>query len=284
MSPQNKPNKLPSQFDSLPAIPSIAQKILSIRIATDEGERALLELIEKDPSIMSKIIGLANSPMFGTNRKILSLNDAVALMGTKRVKMIALSFAIMTSMTRKSEGILDVQKLWKHSLSVAMTMETLARYMPYDRRPADDEIYLSGLLHDIGFLVLDSLDRQLSDQFHSRLASESGCPMEKIEAELEISHGELGAKLAIHWGLPEPIIAVARYHHSPNDERAAVGQPLVGMSNLAGKLLPSLCEADSTHGNITSEDWQALGIDPLKTDEIITRVHKHAEEVEANNI
>ena len=284
MSPQNKPNKLLNQLDALPTIPSVAQKILSIKIATDAGERALLELIGKDPSIMSKIIGLANSPMFGTNRKILNLSSAVALMGTKRVKMIALSFAIMSAMTKKSEGILDVQKLWKHSLTVAMTMETLARYMPSDHRPPDDEIYLSGLLHDIGFLVLDALDRQLSDQLHSRLASETGCPMEKIEAELGISHGELGAKLAIHWGLPEPIIAVARYHHSPNDERAAVGQPLVTLSNLAGKLLPSLCEADASHGNITSEEWQALGIDPLKADEIKVKVLKHAEEVEANDI
>ena len=236
------------------------------------------------PSIMSKIIGLANSPMFGTNRKILNLHDAVALMGTKRVKMIALSFAIMTSMTKKSEGVLNVQKLWMHSLSVAMAMETFARYMPNDRRPPDDEIYLSGLLHDIGFLVLDSLDRQLSDQLHARLAAESGCPMEEIEAELGINHDELGAKLAFHWSLPEPIIAVLRYHHSPNDECASVGQSLVTMSNMAGKLLPSLCKADLSQGNIIDDDWQTLGIDPLKADEIIAKVQKHAEEVEANNI
>ena len=238
-SPEDLQNAL-KQLAGLPAIPHIAKKILSLKIATDEGEQALLELIEKDPPIMSKLIGLANSPLYGAGREILSLNDAAALLGSKRVKMIALSFAMMSTLTRKLGGLLDIDGLWKHSLSVTMTMNTLADFMPIDRRPPVDEIYLGGLLHDIGFMVLDYLDPQLSDEFHARLAAKAELTIEEVEAQmLGMNHCELGAELARHWCLPENIISMLRYHHSANDERATGGQPLVAMASLAGKLLPT---------------------------------------------
>lgn len=271
-----------SHLETLPPIPSIARKILSLKIATDEGEHALLALIEKDPPILSKIVGLSNSPLLGSGRKILSLRDAAVLLGSRRVKMVALSFAMMSAMTRKQASQLDIQGLWQHSLSVAMTMDTLAHHMPNDRRPSDEEIYLAGLLHDIGFLVLDYLDPKLSDKFHARLAAEPGQPVEEVEAEmLETDHGELGALLGRHWNLPESIVAVLHYHHAPNDECAAVGQPLVSLVNLAEKLLPTFGIAEPVQMDIAEREWQSLGIDLLKVDEIKAHVQEHTKRVAA---
>lgn len=270
------------RIGSLPPIPQVAQRILSLKINTDEGERTLLKLIEQDPPILAKVIGLANSPLFGTSRKILNLHDAAAILGSKRIKMLALSFAMMATMARKSAGHLDMHKLWQHSLSVALTMDTLAHQMPQARRPSDEEIYLSGLLHDIGFMVLDYLDPALSDAFHARLASEPGCTVEQIEAEmLETSHGELGAELARHWNLPESIASVLHYHHTPDDPRAASGQPLVGMACMAEKLLPTFGIVEPVMLKIEDSDWQALGIDPAQSETIKARVFEHVQEVAA---
>ena len=273
-----------NNLDGLPAIPSIALKVLALKITTDEGERELFQLIEKDPPILSKIIGLSNSSMFGTGRKIITLHDAAVVLGSKRVKMVALSFAMMSSMTRKSPGHLDIDRLWKHSLSIALTMDTLARHMPDHLRPPEDEIYLAGLLHDIGFLVLDYIDFQLSDNFHSRVLSEPGRPVEEMEAEiLGISHCELGAALGRHWELPESIIAVIFNHRASNDKHAFVGQPLVAMAILAEKLVPTFGMAVSEQMDISTDDWLALGINPVKADEVITRVQQHIDEVALNH-
>jgi putative nucleotidyltransferase with HDIG domain len=268
------------RIDSLPPIPMVAQRILSLKINTDEGERTLLQLIERDPPILAKVIGLANSPLFGTSRKILNLHDAAAILGSKRVKMVALSFAMMAAMARKSAGHLDMHKLWQHSLSVALTMDTLAHLMPRARRPSDEEIYLAGLLHDIGFMVLDYLDPDLSDRFHARLATESGCTVEQIEAEmLETSHGELGAKLARYWNLPESVAVVLHYHHTPDDPRAVGGQPLVGMACMAEKLLPTFGIVEPVMLDIDDSAWLALGIDPARAEEVRARVIEHMQEV-----
>lgn len=272
-------------LDALPAVPRIAQKILALKVTTDEDDRALFALIEKDPPILSKVIGMANSPLFGTSRKVLTVHDAEALLGSKRVKMIALSFAMMSAMTRESAGLLDIHGLWQHSLSVTIMMDTLARLMPNALRPSDEEIYLAGLLHDIGFLVLDHLDTQLSDKLHARMTAEPGRPLAEIEAEmLEMNHCELGAELGQHWDLPESIVAVMRHHHTPNDMRAAAGQPLIAMVNLAEKLLPAFGIAEAVPTGIAEEEWQFLKIDPHKVEEIKISAQQHTRDVAAINI
>ena len=280
MSPPESLHDAVSHLNALPAIPKIAQEILSLKMVTDEGERALLKLIEQDPLLSAKVIGLSNAPLFGAAKEVMTVRDAATLLGLKRVKMIALSFAMMSSMARGPTGLLNVQNLWQHSLTVAMAMHTMSRVMPSDIRPLDDEIFLAGLLHDIGFLVLNHINPELSDKFHARMAAEAGRPVEEIEAEmLEMSHSELGAELGRYWNLPEAIIAVLRYHHQPGDAKASVGQPLVKMANMAEKLLPTFGIAEHTQPDISIEEWQALGIDPSKADEIEALVQKHNQEV-----
>lgn len=273
------------RLESLPPIPKIAQKILSLKINTDEGERSLFGLIQKDPTLMSKIIGLANSPIFATGRKILTLHDAAALLGSKRVKMTALGFAMMSSVSKKSKGLLNLEGLWKHSLAIALAMDTLSKYMPEDRRPPEDEIYLAGLLHDIGFMVLNYLDVQQCDQFCIRMAAQPERPVDELEAEmLEMNHCELGAELGRHWGLPENIIAVLRYHHTPNKYPDAAQQPLVSLSYLAAKLLPTFDIDTATSPEVVAEEWQSLGIDPSLADEIKAKLQMHTGQVDEINI
>jgi len=269
-----------SRVNSLPAIPTVAQEILSLKLITDEGECALLNLIKQDPMLSAKVIGLSNAAQFGASRKIMTVRDAVMLLGFKRVKMVALSFAMITSSVRERAGALDVQRLWQHSLSIAMAMHTMARAMPRDTRPQDDEIFLAGLLHDIGFLVLDHIDPALSDEFHARMNAEPERSIAEIEAEmLELSHSELGGELGYYWELPEAIVAVLRYHHQPADVRATIGRPLVNMANIAEKLLPTFVVSENFHAEIKTEEWQVLGIDPDRAEEIEALVQKNNQEL-----
>lgn len=281
----NSPNALlhaTEKLEDLPAIPVIAQKILALKIADDACERELLDLIENDPSILSRIIGLSNSALFGIGRKILSLNDAAALLGSKRIRMISLSFAMMSSLPRKKAGLFNIDRFWQHSLSIAMTMETLVSFMPKELRPSEDEVYLAGLLHNIGFLVLDYLDPELSNKFHACLATQPEIEAGQIEmAIVGTSHCELGAALGHHWELPESIISVIRFHHSVDANPVCLRQPLVAIAILAEKLLPTFGKNETVNKKINPEDWEALDIDPVKADQIMAKAQHHIAEAAA---
>lgn len=269
-------------LQALPAMPKIAHEILSIKLATDRDDEMLLKLIGKDPAISARIIGLANSPLFGTSRKILTAHDAEAVLGIKRVKMVALSFAMISAVNRNQPGLLNVSQLWQHSMAVALAMDTLSKAMPQALRPTDEEIYLAGLLHDIGFLVLEYLDPDASNRLHARLAGKTGQSCAEIEAGmLEMNHCELGALLGEHWNLTENIIAVLRHHHSDEIAPDAVGQPLIAMTNLVEKILPTFGEVDPEETEIKMEEWQALGITPERVATVDAAMRKRTENIAA---
>jgi putative nucleotidyltransferase with HDIG domain len=266
----------------LPAMPKTAQQILSIELATDKGDELLLKLIEKDMAISARIIGLANSPLFGTSRRIMTVGDAATVLGIKRVKMVALGFAMMSSVTRNPPGLLNVKQLWQHSMAVAMAMEALSRAMPRAMRPPDEDIYLSGLLHDIGFLVLEFIEPELSNQFHARLTVECGLPDTEVEEQmLEMNHCELGALLAERWNLTSTIIAVLRLHHTVDVPIDAPGHTLIAMTNLAEKLLPTFNMGEQISSEIALEDWRALGIEAEQVEEVEAAMRLRAEEIAA---
>ena len=268
-------------IDALPAMPVIAQKLLALSIDTDEDEREMLMLIEQDSQISAKIIGLSNLAMLGSARKSTSVKEAVILLGMNRVKSIATGIAIMSLSTKASTGKFKTQDLWLHSFGIAFAMLGIARAMPAKIRPNHDQVFLAGILHDIGYLALAFLDPKRSDDLHVRLAAEPDCPALNIEREmLEICHDELGAELARHWNLPDEIIAVLRYHHTPYVVEAAAGQPMVHMISLAEKLLASFGIHEHVDANISDEDWEVLGINPSKAEEISVQVAEQAEQAE----
>lgn len=264
---------------SLPAMPVIAQKILTLPLDTNLGELQLLKLIEADPLISARVIGLSNSALFGASKQVSSIQDAAMLLGLTRVKSVAVGIAMMSTLKRQPAGLLNMQHLWLHSLGVALGMRVLARAMPSRTRPLDDEIFLCGLLHDIGFMVLDYLDTELSDTLQRKLAAEPERDVSEIEAEVvEVTHAEMGAQLARHWDLPERIISVLRYHHTPDVEEAALGQPLVSLLNLVEKLLPSFGIHETVNSQVSTEEWTALGIDPERAEELTITVREQSEQ------
>ncbi len=266
------------KLDVLPAMPVIAQRLLALKLDTEEGERMLLVLIEEDPQISAKILGLANSAMIGASRHITTVRNAAMLLGLKRVQSVATGIAIMSLMSKVPAGKFNPQDLWLHCIGIAFAMLGVARFMPEKMRPSDDQIFLGGMLHDIGYLVLAYLDPKLSDKLHTRLAAETDRPALEVEREnLEICHDELGAELVRHWHLPEEIIAVLRYHHSPDAAGAAVGQPLVRMVNIVEKLLPSFGLNEYVAPSISVKEWEALGIDPSKEEEVKEQVSEQVE-------
>lgn len=266
-------------LDSLPTLPIIAQKLLALNTDTDDGQRQLLVLIEQDPQILAKIIGLANSPMLGTSRKISSISEAAIILGVNKLKSVATGIAMMSLKSGNSTGNFKLQDLWMHNLGIAFAMLAIGRAMPRQIRPQDDDIFLAGMLHDIGYIALAHLDRQRSNELHTYLAASTGRSAMDIEQSLvDICHDELGAELARYWNLPNEIISVIRYHHTPDAAEAPKDHPLIRMVYMAEKMLPSFGMNEQVDSGIHDSDWEALSISPANAEEILTEAAEQADQ------
>ncbi len=273
------------RIDVLPAMPIIVQKLLTLPLDTEEGEIQLLKLIGQDPQISAKIIGLSNSTLFGVPRKIASVSDAAMCLGLTRVKSVAIGIATMSTLTKPVEGKLKTNDLWLHNMTIAIAMRAIAKYMPSRIRPMDDQIFLAGLLHDIGFNALSFLDATLCDTLLDQLNMANDKPILELEQELMgTHHSEIGARLAVHWGLPDEIVDVIRYHHTPNAAHTDAGQPLIHLVHITEKMVPDVGILEHTQQEITQQEWNAIGVDSNTQDTIIEEVIAAAEQAKAIKI
>lgn len=267
-----------ANLDSLPAMPDTAQKLLALPLDTDEGEAQMLKLIEQDPQISAKIISLANSPVMGIPRKLSKVSDAAMLLGLTRVKSVAVGIASMSHLAQSPAGkYFKPQDLWLHSMTVAIVMRTIAQAMPRDTRPNEDQIFLTGLLHDIGFMALHHIDAEASDLLHHQLLMQPDRPILEVELEtLGITHCYIGAQLGRHWHLPEEIITVLGYHHPPYVEEVAPENPLVRLVSLSEKVAPNYGIAEHTGDEIQEYEWMELGINPADVEDICAQANELA--------
>lgn len=267
-----------ADLDSLPAMPVIAQKMLALPLDTEAGEAQLLNLIGQDPQIYAKIIGMANSPMMGTSRKVSSVQEAALLLGLSRIKSVAIGIASLSGVGKLvASKHFDPQDLWLHSMTVAMTMRTLAQSMPRNMRPNEDQIFLAGLLHDIGFMALHHLDFDASNELHRQIRLQPERPLLDVELEtLGITHCYIGSQLARHWHLPPELIAVMGYHHPPYVFEVAAENPLVRLVSLAERVLPDFGIAENTASEIQEQEWVDLGIDLDEVEDICNQANELA--------
>ncbi|MFA6922118.1 MAG: HDOD domain-containing protein [Gallionella sp.] len=267
-----------ANIDSLPAMPAIALKLMSLRLDTDEGEIQLLNLIGQDPQISAKLISLANSPVMSMSVKVSNITDAALRLGLTRVKSVSLGIAAMSNFTQPpGPQNFAPQDLWLHSLTIAIAMHTLSLEMPAAIRPPQDHIYLAGLLHDIGYMAIQHIDAVASNDLHHQLRLQPKRPVVDIEMQiLGVSHCYIGAQLARQWNLPEEIITVLANHHIPYIDDMSAGHPLVRLLNVSEKLLPNFGITEYCGTEISDAEWQELGINPEKAEELRDSINELA--------
>jgi HD-like signal output (HDOD) protein len=192
---------------------------------------------------------------------------------------VATGIAMMSIKSGTSTGNFKLHDLWMHNLGIAFAMLAIGRAMPRQIRPQDDDIFLAGMLHDIGYIALAHLDPKRSNELHTYLAAPTGRSAMDIEQSLgDICHDELGGELARYWNLPNEIISVIRYHHTPDAADAPKDHPLIRMVYMAEKMLPSFGMVEQVDSGIHDSDWEALSISPAHAEEILTQAAEQADQ------
>jgi len=198
--------KIYSRIDSLPALPIVVPRVLSLLEKRDAQAAKIVDTISHDPSLASKILQVANSAYYGFPQEIVSLERAVPLLGFNMVKSLALSIGVIKALpASKTDSAFSHEDLWIHSLAVATVMRILGEQLP-NQGKAPEYLFIIGLLHDIGKVVLD---RFFPAEFSEALQFESKQSIPLFLAErniIGIDHGETGALLLTRWKFPPDLI------------------------------------------------------------------------------
>jgi putative nucleotidyltransferase with HDIG domain len=199
----------------LPTIPETLTRILQLLEDPNSGARDLAEVIRNDPPLASKILRLANSPLYQKHREITTIQECVSVLGYRTVRQVALCVAVVASLGRECadrEATLDYRDLWRHCVAVGTIAQSFARTV---RHEAPETVFTGGLLHDLGKFVLTICHpRRYAETIAER--RRSGRALVAVErSELGFDHAQAGRALADHWHFPAELLAMIAGHHDP---------------------------------------------------------------------
>ncbi|MEM1107791.1 MAG: HDOD domain-containing protein [Planctomycetota bacterium] len=242
------------QIETLPTLPAVATKLLSLTADDDSNAKEVTSLIQSDPSLTAKVLSLCKTADKGVRNDVLTIDRAVVLLGFNTIRNAVLSVKVLEvfggqvdgdldqpvtggrlaqDATETATSRLDRKGLWLHSLAVAIAAEQIARVHRDAELPAE-EAFVCGLLHDIGKLALDHvLPRsyarvvELAELHRSNIA--------EVERKIVgLDHHTAGKRLAEQWNLPLRLQDSIWLHGSPYETLPQVEhRRMIGLVKLA---------------------------------------------------
>lgn len=203
--------RIGEDIEVLSDLPSPVVARLAATLGHEDVEVAAIErIIGQDPVVAGKVIHAANAAAYASHTPTASIRSALLRLGVIRVRRLAMLFGLYNA----SPGPRVPEGFWRHSLAVATLTEVVLRHVTVEERSADaDSVFLAGLLHDLGLLVLAT---HYPREYRAlrEAANREGKPLDEVEdAVLGTHHGSIGERLAAHWMLPAPVCAAIRAHH-----------------------------------------------------------------------
>jgi signal transduction histidine kinase/HD-like signal output (HDOD) protein len=235
------------QLDALPTLPSVAMRLLSVTSDDESESREVIELVESDPALTSRVLAMCAAAHHGLGKKITTVDRAVVMLGFEAIRNAVLSIKVFEAFAEEVAGDsenkeqvrgLDRGAFWRHSLAVAIASERIAhRHADLIEPFKPGEAFVCGLLHDMGKLALD----HLLPKSYARvveLAAERGANIAEIEKKVVgLDHHTVGKRLAEHWRLPHVIQDCCWLHGTRYEALPALGhRALIGVVGVADLL------------------------------------------------
>ncbi len=229
-----------SGIKNLPSIPKVVFEVTKLLNNPQTSASALAELISKDYGLTSRILTVANSPLYGIKRKVSSIEFAVLILGFQDIQSIVTALSLVDTINIVPGLNFDPAEFWTHSMVVGTAARGISQHMGFD---FGGEAFVAGILHDIGELVIYNYFKKDFDRISKISAAEKISIIDSEIKVLGVSHQEVGRFLTDKWNLPEILCEAINYHHIPS--KASVNKKFVSTIHLVDYMTHRLGIASS---------------------------------------
>lgn len=261
--------QLVRRIEDISTLPQVALRIMEVANDPSSSAADLKEVMECDAALSARVLRCVNSSAYALRTKITNLQQAIAYLGLKQIRNLAMT-ASVSELFKREEQINGYSRtqLWRHLVSVGIC----ARMIAMRRKIANfEDAFLGGLLHDLGIILEDQYVHKAFRQVIQELHPEKTL-LETERHWLNFDHTLLGEKVAEGWKFPEVLRHAIRWHHQ---SAACKGQSAllvacVEMANVictlkgitsVGKNLVHFCPWAIAALHLTREDIAVLAED-----------------------
>ena len=213
----DKAKKTLSELQKIYSLPAMSGIMLEVSKLLDDPTTTtsdLSHMIGKDQGMSSKVLTIANSPLYGLPRKVSTIDFAIMIIGFQDVKNIVVALSMIEAFKGEDNPYMDQKEFWMHSLLTGNAAKRISEDLGYK---FGAEAFVAGLLHDLGIPILNKYFTKSFDKIAKVIQSEEKSVEEAQIEELGLNHQKIGFILAENWNLPVQLCEVIKNHHKPED-------------------------------------------------------------------
>ncbi len=246
--------------------PDVCARVLQLVRSPTASAQDIGEVVACDPNLTLRLLRIVNSPVYGLRGRVDTVSRAVTILGSDALGNLVVAVSAVAAFGRIPVDLVNMDTFWRHSIFCALLARLLAQRC---RVLHPERLFVAGLLHDIGSLVLYHRAPDTS-RVLIELAAGDEAHQHALEKEAYgFSHARVGGLLMESWSLPEPLCEAVCCHHAPAGAGAA--QQAAAIVHLAEVLanrsqIGAYCEVPATQTAVCPAAWIALGIAEAELD------------------
>ncbi len=265
-----------SHILELPTLPMISLKMNETIARPNSSANDIARVISRDTTLSARLLKIVNSAFYGFPSRIDSVSRAVAIIGTKQLTTLASGVAIINIFRNIPSNIIDMKSFWKHSIRCGVHARIIASYHGVQNT---ERLFLSGLLHDIGRLILYKYAPDHA-VYALKKAKQTQSLLRGIECEdLEFDHAETGGQLLKRWRLPVLVEDAVRSHHNPGESQNPLEPSIVHLADIMANAVGVGSSGECLVPPLEAGAWEEIGLPVNVLEVIMKQADRQTEEI-----
>ena len=192
----------------LPTIPVVATKVMQLIESESATAEELARVVASDPAVAARVLKISNSSFYGCQRQIQTLSHAIVVLGFGTLKSLVVAASV--KQVYQPYGLTE-KMLWEHSFGAGLAARIIASKT---RLVSEEEAFLGGLFHDIGKIIMNTVDKQKYQDVMQRCYND-GLTYEEAERRVySYTHSEVGGLVIKKWNFPDMLMRAVLKHHA----------------------------------------------------------------------
>ena len=244
----------------LPTIPVVATKVMQLIENESATAEELAKVVASDPAVAARVLKISNSSFYGCQRQIQTLSHAIVVLGFATLKSLVVAASV--KQVYQPYGLTE-KMLWEHSFGAGLASRIIAKE---SRLVSEEEAFLGGLFHDIGKIIMNTMNSTQFQDVMQRCYND-GLTFEEAERQVySYTHSEVGGLVIKKWNFPGILMHAVLNHHTfdfaPDEDSYQVSLTcVVGLANLfCHKAGIGIREPDDELDLLQSVPAQILGL------------------------
>lgn len=251
--------------------PEICFKVFEIIDSKHGTAEALGNVIAQDPNLTARLLKIVNSAFYNFPSKIDTVSRAIAIVGSAELYNLVVAVKAVRVFSKIPADLVNIDSFWQHSLYTGLIAKDIAKRCKILH---PERLFIAGLLHDIGSLILFNSQPELSRELLDEMDGDEVVLAEKERHCFGYSHADVGGELMKLWHLPEALLEATTFHHNPSEASDAAFETCVlHLSDALANQTGMGTFAEEAPEEVVVDDcvWKTLNLDKesLEIDEIL---------------